>query len=308
MVCEKPHQRLGSHFMKVKITQKSKTNLSSKPKLRIKLSRVASKSIAQTMSLKKPFKSPQDKSLPPSLKSTLPADKSLLNQALAQGNTRTLATSDDNIRKIKAMRRFYNKQTPDLACNSCSFASSCPQYRAGYTCAFLPLLNSHKIESIEDVEFYLKELLASNLRRAHLTMMMETMSGGQPSLETSEALNLVYAQLNSLHERMKDTDASLEIESDDSSIVSRLFGDIGKLIADTKQASNEVIEVTPIVQSEEDDNSVNSSDPLKPIDPHSPEMMLDSNSKTEEVQEELLRDFSRSKDIKRTGIEVSKLG
>ena len=306
MVCEISHQGLGSRFMKVKITQKAKTNLSSKPKLRIRLSRVASKSIAQTMSLKTASKSPQDKSLKSSPSSTLSPAKSLSNAALTQGIPRTLATSDDNVRKIKAMRRFYNKQTPDLACNSCSFASSCPQYRAGYTCAFLPLLNSHKIESIEDVEFYLKELLASNLRRAHLTMMMETMSGGQPSLETSESLNLVYAQLNSLHERMKDSDASLEIESDDTSIVGRLFGDIGKLISDTKQASNEVIDVSPLTETQEDVTT--EGDPSKPVDPHSPEMMLDSTSKAEDVQEELLRDFSRSKDIKHTGIEVSKLG
>lgn len=288
--------------MKVKLlTQKSKTSFSSKPKLKIKFTKVGAKAAANSRLLKSFPKTQQDDRLSKIAVNVTSRPKSSLNSVLAQGTARSLATSDDNLRKIRAMRRFYNKQTPDLACNACSFASSCPQYRAGYTCAFLPLLNSHKIDSVEDVEFYLKELLNANLRRAHLTMMMETMSGGQPSLETSEALNLLYAQLNSLHERMRDSSTSLEIETDDKSIVSRLFGDIGKLIMDTKQASSEVIDVSPVTE-ETVENSA------KTVPPDAPELMLDSDSKSEDVNEELLRDFSKSKDIKQTGIEVSTLG
>jgi hypothetical protein len=144
---------------------------------------------------------------------------------------------------MRAMRRFYNKQMPVLQCSTCAFSTQCPQFRAGYECAFLPFLNSHRIETTEDLVSYMKELLGATMRRAHLSMLMETLSGAPPSMELSEALNLAFMQLKGLYETMtlRQT-ASVEIETKDSTIIGRLFGGLSSLLDHTK-----AVQVTPIM-------------------------------------------------------------
>ncbi len=161
------------------------------------------------------------------------------------GNLRGMNNSDDSehMKRVRAMRRFYNRQMPVLQCANCAFASSCPQFKAGYECAFLPFLNSHKIDSEGDLIAYMKELLGANIRRAHLNTIMETLGGGVPSLETSEALNLCFMQLAKLHElTSSQVSVSAELDSE-GTIIGRLFGNLGSLIEDTKQSVATPIEV-----------------------------------------------------------------
>lgn len=161
------------------------------------------------------------------------------------GNLRGLAPANDSahMSKVRAMRRFYNKQMPVLQCANCAFASSCPQFKAGYECAFLPFLNAHRIDTEEDLIGYMKELLGANMRRVHLTTIMETLGGGQPSLETSEALNLSFMQLAKLHE-LTSKQVSVSAELDETgTIIGKLFGGLSNLIEDTKLSVASPIEV-----------------------------------------------------------------
>jgi hypothetical protein len=163
------------------------------------------------------------------------------------GNKTGLAIRDnprpkEYYQKIGAMRKFYSRQTPVLQCSSCSLAQSCPQFKAGYECAFLPLLNSHKVETVDDLLNYMKNLIEANMRRSHLAMIMETLSGAQPSIELGESLNLAFQQLSALHDKLSDS-TEIELETNDSSIISRLFGGLGNLAADTEKAIENPIEV-----------------------------------------------------------------
>jgi len=154
------------------------------------------------------------------------------------------------MKKIRAMRKFYSPKMPCLQCNLCSFSSACPQFKAGYECAFLPFLNSHKIDTTDDLLHYMKELLSANMRRAHLSMMMETLTGAPPSPELSESLNLAFAQLTSLHDKMSEsTENILELETDDNSIIGKIFGSLVALQDDTKNAVEEAVEVEASVIS-----------------------------------------------------------
>lgn len=149
----------------------------------------------------------------------------------------------DHMRRIRGMRRMYNKMMPVLSCANCSFASSCPQFKSGYECAFLPFLNAHKVETTDDLLHYMKDLVASNARRAHLATIMETLSGSTPSLELSESLMMLFAQMKELHEVLNEgEETSLTIEGDES-IIGKLFGGIGNLLGDTERALNEPIDV-----------------------------------------------------------------
>ena len=160
------------------------------------------------------------------------------------GNLRGMHNHQDSerMRRIRGMRKFYNKAMPVLQCASCAFQSSCPQYKAGYECAFLPFLDSHSVESEKDLISYLKELVGANMRRTHFTLMAETLQGGAPSLETSEALNLAFTQVKSLHELMSES-TDVTVETDDSSIIGKLFGGLDKLMGATKEAMMHPIDV-----------------------------------------------------------------
>jgi hypothetical protein len=135
---------------------------------------------------------------------------------------------------------------PVLNCSTCAFASTCPQFKAGYECAYLPFLNAHKIETERDLLEAAKELCSANMHRMHLASLMETLSGGMPSVETTEAMNMVFMQLAKLKEMTDQAnEASLSIETEDEGIVSRIFGGFNGLLNSTRQAQENPIEVLP---------------------------------------------------------------
>lgn len=155
----------------------------------------------------------------------------------------------ETMRKIRAARKFYGKKMPVLQCANCQFSQQCPQFRAGYECAFLPLLDSHGIQDTEDLVFYMKELLGANMRRTQLQLLMETLTGAKPSLEVSEALNLAFMQLTKLHEMTSSSDSlSVEINDGKGTIIGQLFGSLGTLVETTKQSKANPINVQSVVE------------------------------------------------------------
>lgn len=170
------------------------------------------------------------------------------------GNRRGMHNADrppssEHMRKIRAMRQFYNKQMPVLQCSSCSFASSCSKFRAGYECAFLPFLNAHRIRNETDLLESMQELCATGMRRAHLATIMETLTGAAPSLENSEALNLVFHQLKELHELTNNGGMGVTVETEDETIIGKLFGGLDKLINHTNQSRANPIDVPVTIKA-----------------------------------------------------------
>jgi hypothetical protein len=179
------------------------------------------------------------------LKPSLPRTKVVLN---VKGNLRGMgnANNSEHMRKVRAMRQFYNKKMPVLSCSVCAYASTCPQFKAGYECAYLPFLKSHTIETERDLLEAAKELCSANMQRMHLATLAETLSGAAPSLETTEALTMVFQQLMKLHEvTSKSDEASLSIETDDGNVIERIFGGFSDLLMTTRHAQANPIEVVP---------------------------------------------------------------
>ena len=159
-------------------------------------------------------------------------------------NMRENPPSSEEMQRRRAMRRMYNKQMPVLQCSQCAFQSQCHQFKAGFECAFLPMLNSHRVETVEDLLVEMKNMAETAVRRAHVQTMMETMTGGMPTLETTEALGIAFNQLKAVHDTMTDAGkVSMSIESDDGSIISKIFGDLGSLIQETSDQRDNPINV-----------------------------------------------------------------
>jgi len=142
-------------------------------------------------------------------------------------------------KKIRAMRKIYNKQMPVLACNACSFSASCPKYRAGYECFYVPFLRSHNVTDERSLLDEMKNLVSSNMSRLHLAKTFETLGGGSPSLEVTEASSLIFNQMKDLYELMTDIEEE-EAEFEENSIIGQLFGNIDLLAAHTEQSLQEI--------------------------------------------------------------------
>ncbi len=188
--------------------------------------------------------------------------------------------SSEQMRKTRAMRKLYNKAMPVLNCSTCAYATSCPQFKAGYECAFLPFLNSHSIQSREDLEEALNNLAEAGVRRAHLITMMETLSGERPSIETSEQLNLAFHQLAALKKLRDESDSTLVTATinGEGTIIGRIFGNLGNLMAHTKNAIDKPIDV----------QAVN----MLPVSSDSPDLIAFSDAKSE-VDLELLKEHAK---------------
>lgn len=163
--------------------------------------------------------------------------------------------SSEVMAKNRAMRRLYNKKMPQLNCSNCQFSAQCPQFRAGYVCAFTPFLNSHKIETEEDLLFYAKEFLTVGIQRSQQAIIMERLTGAAPSLELTEGLAYQFNQLMQLYTTMqKANQVSLTVESGDQGIISRLFGNLESLIGNTTKAKENMIDAPFFPQ---DTNQIN---------------------------------------------------
>jgi hypothetical protein len=145
----------------------------------------------------------------------------------------------EHMRKIRAMRRFYGKQMPVPQCSTCAFSANCPQFKAGHECAFKPFLQSHKVDNIQDLMFYMKELLGSNLQRLHLATIFERLTGGTPSTELSESYAMLFQQLNQLH-TLEAESKEITLTTDDTSVIAKLFGSTNSLIDATEKQTHDI--------------------------------------------------------------------
>ena len=47
--------------------------------------------------------------------------------------------------KVRKPKKLYSKKYPKMACDSCQAAQKCPEYKAGYVCAYNKLFNPTRI-------------------------------------------------------------------------------------------------------------------------------------------------------------------
>lgn len=166
-----------------------------------------------------------------------------LNSALGAPKPNTGLPASDAVWQA---RKMHGRHLPVLACNTCSISRSCPKFKAGYECAYLPYLNSHKVETTEDLVKYMKIMVGNSMKRAQMMSIVEAASGGMPSVETSESLDTAFRQLRELHTVLKenDTDDTIEMEGD-STVIGSLFG--GLQMKRTLEETEEMFKNDPML-------------------------------------------------------------
>lgn len=103
-------------------------------------------------------------------------------------------------KKVRKPRNVYSEKYPKLACDTCYKSGECPQYKAGYVCAYDKMFKRFDSRNLEDVIESMQGMVNFNMARLQRAMIFETLDGG---MITPEVSNLIDQNVR-LMEKMKD--------------------------------------------------------------------------------------------------------
>lgn len=102
-------------------------------------------------------------------------------------------------KKVKKPKDIYSKKYPKLNCDTCYKSGDCPEYKAGFICAYDKMLNRFDTRNYDDIVDAMTSIVNANLSRMQKAMLFETMDGGMP---TAEVTGLIDQNMRLL-EKMK---------------------------------------------------------------------------------------------------------
>lgn len=149
-------------------------------------------------------------------------------------------------RKVARPKKMYSNKYPKLACDTCMNAQTCPEYKAGYVCAYNKMFERYNTRDMGDLIQAMQGIADYSLVRLQRAMLNETINGGIPdpavSSLMSQAMGLM-TQMQRLYENgsqevIKQTkvirsDGTQEMTTQVSNpqpggILEKIFGDMGK--------------------------------------------------------------------------------
>lgn len=163
-------------------------------------------------------------------------------------------------RRVLKPKKLYSEKYPKMACDMCINAQKCPEYKAGYVCAYNKMFDRYNTRDMGDIIQAMQGIADFSMIRLQRGMMTETMNGGMPDPNVSQMMNQTMALLTQLQrmyecgsqEVIRQTkvlraDGTQEMTTQVSNpqaggILSKIFGDLG---------SSEKEKEPPIVIEEE---------------------------------------------------------
>ena len=101
-------------------------------------------------------------------------------------------------RKVLKPKKLYSEKYPKLACDMCVNAQRCPQYKAGYVCAYNKMFNRYNTRDMGDVIQAMQGIVDLSMQRLQRSMLTEVMNGGMPDPNVSQMMNQSMQMLNNL--------------------------------------------------------------------------------------------------------------
>ena len=101
-------------------------------------------------------------------------------------------------RKVLKPKKLYSEKYPKLACDICVNAQRCPQYKAGYVCAYNKMFNRYNTRDMGDVIQAMQGIVDLSMQRLQRSMLTEVMNGGMPDPNVSQMMNQSMQMLNNL--------------------------------------------------------------------------------------------------------------
>ena len=78
---------------------------------------------------------------------------------------------------VRKPKKLYSKKYPKFACDTCYAAAKCPEFKAGYVCAYSKMFNRFDTRDMGDIIQSLQGMVEHNMTRMQRAMIMEVMNG-----------------------------------------------------------------------------------------------------------------------------------
>ncbi len=101
-------------------------------------------------------------------------------------------------KKVLRPKKLYSNKYPKMACDTCINAQRCPEYKAGYVCAYNKMFERYNTRDMVDIIQAMQGIVDFSMVRLQRGMMTETMNGGIPDPSVSNMMNQTMGLLTQL--------------------------------------------------------------------------------------------------------------
>lgn len=81
---------------------------------------------------------------------------------------------------VRKPKNIYSKKYPKLVCDTCYAAQTCPEFKAGYVCAYDKMFDRFDTRNVEDIIDAMQSMVNLNLSRMQRVALFEMLDGGMP--------------------------------------------------------------------------------------------------------------------------------
>lgn len=92
-------------------------------------------------------------------------------------------------RQVLKPKKLFSNKYPKLACDMCVNAQRCPEYKAGYVCAYNKMFQRYNTRDMADVIQAMQGIVDLSMQRLQRSMMTEVLNGGLPDPNVSQMMN-----------------------------------------------------------------------------------------------------------------------
>lgn len=165
-------------------------------------------------------------------------------------------------KQVLKPKKMYSNKYPKMACDMCINAQKCPEYKAGYVCAYNKMFERYNTRDMGDIIQAMQGIVDFSLIRLQRGMLTETMNGGLPDPSVTGMMNQtmgLLTQLQRMYEvgnqevirqtKIVRSDGTQEMTTQVSNpqrggILSQIFGSMG---SDNTEETEETTETTETV-------------------------------------------------------------
>ena len=101
---------------------------------------------------------------------------------------------------VRKPKNVYSDLMPKLNCDTCYASGKCPEYQAGYVCAYNKLFKRFNTRNREDVMDAIHSLVELNLSRLQRQAIFEVLDGGMADATVTQLLDQNIKLLNLLQQ------------------------------------------------------------------------------------------------------------
>ena len=88
-------------------------------------------------------------------------------------------------KKVGRAKQIYSKKFPKFACDNCFVGAKCPEYKAGYVCAYNKIFKKFDTRNMRDIIEAVQSIIGFGTERLQRAMIFEQLSGGTDPVVTT---------------------------------------------------------------------------------------------------------------------------